>query len=105
MVALVVGGDRHDGTGPIAHEHVIGNPDRNALVIDRIDGAGTGENACFLFGQLGAGHVALRRRCLNVLIDGLPIIVGRDVPDEGMLGGKDHVCGPKEGVRTGRVDG
>ena len=36
-VALVVRGHGHDRAGAVLHQHVIGHPDRNSLVVHRID--------------------------------------------------------------------
>lgn len=37
-VALVMGGHRHNGARAIAHQHVVGNPDRKTLAGHRVDG-------------------------------------------------------------------
>ena len=52
-----MGRDRHDGTGSIGHEDVIGYPDGNLLPVYWIDGVGSGEDACFLLGQLRSQEV------------------------------------------------
>ena len=44
-VALVVRGHGHDRAGAVAHQHVVGDPDRDALAVDRVDGVGAGEDA------------------------------------------------------------
>jgi hypothetical protein len=50
-----VGGHGHDRAGAIAHHHVVGDPDRDALVVDRVDGIAAGEDA----GLLLVGRAAL----------------------------------------------
>jgi hypothetical protein len=37
VVALVVGGHGHDRAGAVAGQHVVGDPDRDALAVDRVD--------------------------------------------------------------------
>ena len=37
-VARVVRGHGHDRAGAVADQHVVGDPDRNRLAVDRIDG-------------------------------------------------------------------
>ena len=37
QIALVVSWNRHNRTFAVAHQHIIGNPDRNFFVIDRIN--------------------------------------------------------------------
>ena len=58
-VALVVAGDGHDRAGAVAHQHVVGDPDRDRLAVHRVDGVGAGEDAGLGLGQVGAVEVAL----------------------------------------------
>ena len=51
-VAVVVGGHGHNRARPIGDQHVIRDPDRDARVVDRVDGIRAGEDAGLLF--LGA---------------------------------------------------
>ncbi len=37
-VALIMGRNRHDRAGAVAHEHIVRNPDRYPLAIDRVHG-------------------------------------------------------------------
>ena len=43
-VALVVGGDGHDRAGAVVHQDVVGDPDGNARVIDRVRREEAGED-------------------------------------------------------------
>ena len=45
IVAAVMGGDRHNGTGTISGENILGNPDRDLVACKRIDGVRTRENS------------------------------------------------------------
>ena len=56
-VTLVAARNRHDGPGPIAHQHIVGDPDRNGLAVDRITRIGAGGNARFFLDQIGPGEV------------------------------------------------
>ena len=44
-VALVVAGHRHDRAGAVAHQHVVGDEDRDPLAVDRVDRVRAGEHA------------------------------------------------------------
>src|SRR5262245_29118384 len=41
-VALIVPGAGHDGTGPVAAEHIVSHPDGQASAGDRVDGHSAG---------------------------------------------------------------
>ena len=62
-VALVVGRHRHHGAGAVAHQHVIGNPDRDMLTGSRVDRVSAGEYAGFLAGGRFALNVRLVPAC------------------------------------------
>ena len=68
-VALVVTGHGHDRAGAVAHQHVVGDPDRDRLAVDRVDGVSAGEDAGLGLGQVGAVEVALARGGLAVGVD------------------------------------
>ena len=44
-VALVVRGHGHDRARPVVHQHVVGDPDRDPLVVDRVHHVVAGEDA------------------------------------------------------------
>ena len=50
-VALVVRRHRHDRAGAIAHQHIVGDPDRDRLVVDRVDRIGADKHAGLRFGR------------------------------------------------------
>ena len=61
-VALVVGRDRHDRTGPVFHQDVVGDPDRNRVAARRIDGKRSGEHpGLFPLPHLAGDQVLGRR--------------------------------------------
>ena len=53
-----MGGDGHDGSGSVTHQHIVRDPDGNLFSIDRIDGIGSGEDPCFFLGEVRAFQVA-----------------------------------------------
>ncbi len=101
-VALVVRGDGHDRAGAVAAEHVIGDEDRDALAVDRVDRLGAQHHA----GLLAIGREAIDLGPPARLGDvgrhlGPTVRVGQSL-DERMLGGEDHERRPEERVRAGR---
>ena len=50
-VAFIVRGYGHDRAGAVVHQHVVGDPDRDTRVVDRIDGVETGEDTRLLLGR------------------------------------------------------
>ena len=104
VVALVMGRDRHDRARAVSHQHVVRNPDRDALVVDRVDGIAACEDAGLLF----IGGFAL-----NIRLPGGLFLVGchfglfigsSDLVHERMLRREDHEgCAP-ERVRSSGED-
>ena len=102
-VALVVGGDRHDGPGAVAAQHVVGQVHRDRLAGGRVRGVAPGEYAGL------AGHplpVADRRGALPVGPHGVGPIAGRQPLGQRMLRCQDHERGAGQRIRPGgeRVD-
>ena len=51
-IPLVVGRHCHDGARAISHHHIVGDPDRDAFVVDRVDGVSADKDAgLFLLGR------------------------------------------------------
>src|SRR5204863_9516822 len=69
-VTLVVGGAREYGTGAVAREYIIGNPDRNVRAVDGIDRKRAGRDA--RLGRVGRfrGALALAPRGDTVAVRG-----------------------------------
>jgi len=102
-IPRIVRRHRHDGSRAIADQHIVGDPDRHFLVIDRIDGIRAGEHAGLFLVFLtlaitaGRGPGAIRgdRR----------LLAGRgQTLDEGVLRGDDHVGRTEQCIRTRGVD-
>ena len=47
-VALVAGGHGHDGAGAVTHQHVVGDPHRDLLAVERVGRVRAGEHAGLL---------------------------------------------------------
>ncbi len=58
-VALVVGGDGHDGAGAVTHHDVVGDPHGDGLAIDGVGGGGAGGDTGLVFVEVAAVHVGL----------------------------------------------
>ena len=103
IVAAVMGGDRHNGTGTISGENILGNPDRDLVACKRIDGVRTRENSghslscnpiplcLFLYHLEIFGDLFFLLRCCQFLN---PLA----------LRSKDHESHSKNSIRTGSKD-
>ena len=104
-VALVVGGHGHDRAGAVLPEHVVGDPDRDQLAVDRVDGVRAEEHALL---------VALGREPLDLGLAadplqegpelGLPLGPGDQPLGQRVLGGEHEERGPEQRVRPGGED-
>ncbi len=94
-------GDGHDRAGAVAHEHIVGDPDGNALAVDRIDGERAGEDPGFLFVEFGAVEVALRGDSGAVIFDSFLLLAGGDRRNQRMLGRENHVGRAEKRVGPG----
>ena len=86
-VALVAKGHRHDGAGAVAHQDVVGDPDRDALVGDGVHGVAAGEDAGAGAGLVGREpfDLGLPSRLLDVGVDLRLAIGGGDLGHQRML--------------------
>src|SRR5580698_6999458 len=92
----------HDGTGAIAGQNIVGNPDGNFFVVNRIDGISAGEYASFILGQLGTFQIGFFGDVRLVFCDGIALLRSRDLVNELMLRRKDHVSSSEQCVRASR---
>ena len=130
-VALVLAGHRHDRAGAVAHQHVVGDEDGDALVVHGVDDEAAGEHAR-LVARVGlALEIALLGGELAVAVHGvgrragdpehaLPVVdrvalpvdedlvarplEGDDLVDERMLGREHHERGAEDRVGARRED-
>ena len=102
-IALVAGGNRHDGTGSVPCENVIGNPNGNK-------GSGDGVHDVSAREHPGDAFVALtialgfHAGSFDVGFDLGPLRVGRQSGHEVVFWSKDHEGHPVQGIGTGRED-
>src|SRR5690606_21692411 len=101
VVALVVRGYGHDRTGAVRREHVIGDPDRYFLPVDRVDRVPAREDARFFFLKLGAFEVGLRCGALDVRLHLFQPIRRRHLENDGCSGASTMYVAPKS--VSGRV--
>jgi len=77
-VAFVVSGHAHNRAGSITKQDIIANPDRNPLVVYRIDCVSAGENARLFLRQFRSFQVALARCPLAIVAHSWPVFFGYD---------------------------
>ncbi len=97
-VALVATRHGHDRAGPVPHEHVVGDPDRNLCATHRVGRIRAGEGSRFLarvVRAIGIGELGGR---LAILRDRVSAVGGGERTDEWMLGRKHHERGPEQRV-------
>ena len=104
-IALVVRRDRHDGPGPVAGQHVVRDPNRDALAVDRVDRVRAGRDPGLFLLQVRALKLALALGGLDVGFDLALHVRDSDLAHQRMLGGEDHVGRPVKGVRASGEDG
>ena len=97
-VALIVCGHSHDSARAIRHQHVIGDPDRDALAVDGIDGIAAREDARFGAGSFLTLAPAFFLGCGNVGFDLGAMLGCRNPLDQGMFRRKHHEGRPPQGI-------
>ena len=100
-VARVMGRHRHDGAGAVGHQHVVGDPDRDLLVVDRVDRIGAGEHAALLAARGLALDVGLAGGGGHVLLDLRAPVRRSELGDQRMLGREHHEGGAPQRVGAG----
>ena len=105
MVALVVRGHGHDRAGAVLHEDVIGDPDRDLLVRDRVEHATPGIDA--RLGAIVPHAVGDRLSTTTAHIVrhlGLSLGTAHEIVDHRMLGRQHEERGPEQRVGPCRED-
>ena len=100
-IALVVGRNGHDGSGAVAHQNVIGDPNRYLFSINRIDPISPGEDAGFFLVEFGPLQIALGRNGRLVFFHSVFLCGGGDALHQRMLGRENHVGRSEKRIRTG----
>ena len=102
-VALVVSRHSHDRARPVLHQDVVGDPDRNALAVDRVRHERARVDPRLLLRRVGALDRGAGRRPADVLQRlFLARRPGDEVGDERVLGRQHEERRPEERVRARR---
>src|SRR6266487_641685 len=104
-VALVMRGNAHDRARTIAHQHVVGDPDRDLFAADGIGDVTAGEDAGLLFfcaHALDFGHMP---RMVNIGVDFGFVFGCGDLLDPRVLRSQHEEGGAIDRVRAGGKDG
>ncbi len=91
-VAFVVGGHGHDGTGTVASQDVIGDPNRDRLARDGVGGVGAAKDTCLFTVGLLALDITLGAGGLDVGGDDRLLIDRHEFRDQRVLGSDNHEC-------------
>ena len=106
MVALVVGGHRHDRAGAVLHQHVVGDKHRYLLAVDGIGDGAPERDAGLRLISVAALLVGLVEGVVDIVAH-LLLLGGAlgEAHDVGVLGGHHEEGRAEERVRAGREDG
>ena len=103
-VSRIVRGNGHDGSRTVTGQHVVGDPDRDRIAVNRINCMAAGKDSCLTGPIILAIPLAFQSRILAVLFDSRPLVGGRQLVDQRMLGRNHHVRRSKQGIRPGRIN-
>ena len=103
-IPVVVARHAHDGAGAVAHQHVIGDPDRDFFSVDRIDGVSAGENAGLGARDIQAVDLRLALRLADVGLHFAAPLRGGDARHQRVFRGQHDEGGAEQGVRPGGED-
>ena len=104
VVSFIMGRNRHDRTGTISHQNVVGDPDRDLLFVDRIDRISADEHTGLILIQFRPLHFGLGRTFLLIGFNFRLLIGSRDLVDQRMFRRKDAIGCTKQGIAAGRKD-
>ncbi len=91
---------RHDRAGAIGHHDIVGDPDRDARVIDRVDRIGADKHARLLLVRRRALDLALPGRLELVRLHLCSTRIDRQLVHEWMFRGQHHKGRPPQRVGT-----
>ena len=96
----------HNGTGTVAHQHVIRDPDRDLLAIDGIDRAKSVDlHARLILGKLRTLKVRLLGCKLTICDHLIPVLdLSLILVDQRMLRRDNHVGRTEQGIGTRRIN-
>ena len=99
-----MGGHRHDGSGAVGGQNIVGHPDGDFLSIHRIDRKRSQGDSGLGFGEFGAFQVGFCRAFPSVCLHRRSLGSGGYGVDQGMFGSQHHIGGPEEGVGASGID-
>ena len=105
-VTLIVCRYCHDGAGAVAHQYIIGNPDRDLFSINRVDcGKSVDHDTGLVFCKLGTLEIGFSGCHLTVCADLIPVLdLIFVLVDVRMLRGEYHVRNTEQGIRACGID-
>ena len=104
-VALVVRGHRHDRAGAVLEQHVVRDPDRDVLTVDRVDRARAAVEPLLALPERQTVDLRPSFHPLEVLLEGgFPRRTVDQRVRQRMLGRQHHERRAPQRVRTGRED-
>ena len=101
-ISRVVPRHAHNRARAVTEQNIIGGPDRNFFIVYRVDRIGAGEDAGFLFGEIGALEIALPRRAFTIFAHRRPLFFCDDKIDKRMLWREHHVGRAVKRIGTSR---
>jgi hypothetical protein len=103
-IAGVVRGHGHDRAGPVAHQHIIGDVNRDAMPVDRVHRVRPGENARALAPLGHPVHIGDAPRLRHVGFHLGALRPGRHLVDQRVLRRKHHETHAEDGIHARRED-
>ncbi len=100
-VAFVLAGGGHDRAGAIAHQDVVGDPDRDVLIGEEVARIGAGEDAGLFLDGREPLDFGLLARLRDVFVDCAALRIGGDRGDQRMLGREDHERNAEDRIGAG----
>ena len=94
------GRDGHDRARPVAGQDVVGDEDRDALAVDRVDRVGADGTPVFSR-SVDRRSISVRRRAADVRLDLGPAVGIGQRRDQRVLRREDHEGRAEQGVRAG----
>src|SRR5207247_918965 len=100
-VPLIVSRYGHDRAGPVADQHIVGDPDGDALAVDRVDRITSGEHAALFSAPRDAVFLAHRCDALPIALDLGALRLCGDSVHNRVLGSQHYVACAKWRVGPG----
>src|ERR1700693_839035 len=99
-VALIMCWYAHNRSSTIAHQHIIGNPDRNMFTANRIGDITTCKDSCLLFLSAHAVNFGHLSCLIHISLDFSLVLRCRYLLYPGMFRSQHKECNAINGVRT-----